>query len=431
MIIHVVQPGDTIHSISDYYNISATRLILENGITNPDNLAIGQTIVIVQPEITYTIQQGDTLLKIAEFYGISLMELLRNNPYLSDQEFLYPGETIVIKYQTEKSRTVTINGYIFSYVDRSVLLKTLPFLTYLTIFNYRITAEGEIIYRDDDTETVNLAKIYGVVPLMFVSTMTDEGLVNREVGTILLSNPSVQERLHENALRIMEEKGFQGINIYIENINTETLSPIVEYLSKGYPVFHSKGYKVIVTITPATNEDTPNIDFDRIVYSQLVDFVDGIIFTSYDWAKSYSYPNSIFPVNIQRELLDYLVSVVPPEKIFSGITALGYDWTLPYIPGTTQATVITYDSAVQIAADNGIPIQFSEIAQSPYFYYVDGDEVLHIIWTKDARSFDARGNLVVEYSLLGFSLWTIMQFDAQMWFLYNNQYYIERLMGIN
>jgi len=46
MIIHVVQPDETLKSISDYYKIPVDRLILENGITNPANLAIGQTIVI-------------------------------------------------------------------------------------------------------------------------------------------------------------------------------------------------------------------------------------------------------------------------------------------------------------------------------------------------------------------------------------------------
>ena len=53
MVIHVVQPGETIDSISEYYNIPVNTLILENGITNSGNLAIGQTIVIVQPEILY------------------------------------------------------------------------------------------------------------------------------------------------------------------------------------------------------------------------------------------------------------------------------------------------------------------------------------------------------------------------------------------
>jgi len=60
MVIHVVQPGETIISIAEYYNIPVDRLILENGIANPDNLAIGQTIVIVQPDVLYTVQLGDT-----------------------------------------------------------------------------------------------------------------------------------------------------------------------------------------------------------------------------------------------------------------------------------------------------------------------------------------------------------------------------------
>uniref|UniRef100_UPI0028B10B06 LysM peptidoglycan-binding domain-containing protein n=1 Tax=Lacrimispora sp. TaxID=2719234 RepID=UPI0028B10B06 len=102
MIIHVVQPDETLYSISEYYEIPVDRLILENGITNPDNLAIGQTIVIVLPETLYTVQDGDTLDSIAEQHGTMPMELLRNNPYLSDREILYVGESIVISYQTNK-----------------------------------------------------------------------------------------------------------------------------------------------------------------------------------------------------------------------------------------------------------------------------------------------------------------------------------------
>lgn len=49
MIIHVIQNGETIRSVSEKYKIPSERLILENGITNPDNLVEGQTIVIVYP----------------------------------------------------------------------------------------------------------------------------------------------------------------------------------------------------------------------------------------------------------------------------------------------------------------------------------------------------------------------------------------------
>ena len=426
MTIHVVQPGETIFSISEYYKIPVDRLVLENGITNPNNLAIGQTIVIVQPETLYTIQAGDTLESIAEQHGISTMELLRNNPYLSDREFIYPGETIVINYQTNKTRTVATSGYTFSYIDKSVLTKTLPFLSYLTIFNYRATSEGDIISGADNMELIQLAKVYGAAPMMFVSTITEEGIVSYEVTYEILNNPSVQDRLINNALLILKTKGFYGINIYVETITYDNIDLIGEYLKKAAAIYHSEGYRIVVTITPVANINTPSVSFEKIDYSKLSEYVDGIIFSSYDWARSYSYPNSIFPVNVLRELLDYAVSIMPPEKIFLGVTTLGYDWTLPYVPGATEATAITYDSAVQIASDNNIPIQFNEAAQSPYFYYVDSDGIMHIVWFKDARSFNARAKLVEEYGLQGLSLWTIMKFDAQMWFIINTQYYIEK-----
>jgi spore germination protein len=427
MIIHVVQPDETLKSIAEYYNIPVDRLILENGITNPENLAIGQSIVIVQPEVLYTVQAGDTLESIAEQHGITTMELLRNNPYLSDREILYVGESIVISYQTDKSKTIATSGYIFPYVDKSVLIKTLPFLTYLSIFNYRATSEGEIITRADDTEFIQLAKTYGAAPMMFVSTITEEGIVSREVTNIILNNPTVQDRLINNALQILKKKGFYGINIYAETITNENINSFAEFLEKAASIFHSEGFRVVITITPITNIDTPNVSIVKIDYSKLAEFVDGIMFSSYEWARTYSYPNAIHPINVIRELLNYVASIIPPEKIFLGITTLGYDWTLPYVPGATEATVISNNSAVQLAADKGIPIQFNDAAQAPYFYYMDIDGILHVVWFKDARSFDARAALAGEYNLQGLSLWTVMRFDAQLWFIINTQYYIQKL----
>jgi spore germination protein len=427
MIIHVVQPSETIYSISEYYKIPVDRLILENGISNPYNLAIGQTIVIVQPETLYTVQSGDTLESIAVQHDTTPMELLRNNPYLSDREILFVGESIVISYQTDKSKTIATSGYVFPYVDKSVLIKTLPFLTYLSIFNYRATSEGEIITRADDTEFIQLTKTYGAAPMMFVSTITEEGIVSREVTNIILNNPSVQDRLINNALQILKKKGFYGINIYAETITNENINSFAEFLEKAASIFHSEGFRVVITITPITNINTPNVGIVKIDYSKLAEFVDGIMFSSYEWARTYSYPNAIHPINVIRELLNYVVSIIPPEKIFLGITTLGYDWTLPYVPGATEATVISNNSAVQLAADKGIPIQFNDAAQAPYFYYMDIDGILHVVWFKDARSFDARAALAGEYNLQGLSLWTVMRFDAQLWFIINTQYYIQKL----
>jgi spore germination protein len=56
MIIHVVQPGETTSEIAMQYGISEERLILDNEIQNPDNLAVGKTLVILIPKVTHMVQ---------------------------------------------------------------------------------------------------------------------------------------------------------------------------------------------------------------------------------------------------------------------------------------------------------------------------------------------------------------------------------------
>lgn len=428
MTIHVVQAGETISSISEQYKIPVDRLIVENGIANPGNLAIGQTIVIVQPKTLYTVQAGDTLESIAEQHNVSTMEILRNNPYLSDRAYLHMGETIVIEYESNRTRAIVTNGYTFPYIDKSVLIKTLPFLSYLTIFNYRATGEGEIIQEYNDTELIQLAESYGVAPIMFVSTIEEDGMVNREANYAILSNPAIQDHLIENALQILKNKGYQGVNLYITDISYDNLNSLSEYLKKIFGILHSEGYSFFITITPVFNIDNFGITLDRIDYSKLAEHADGVIFASYAWARTFGYPSSLFPVNVITKLLDFATNIIPPEKIVLGITTAGYDWPLPYIPGTTGATVVTNNGAVQIAAENNIPIQFNEEAKSSYFYYMADDGILYVIWFKDARSFEARAMLVTQYNIQGISLWTIMIFEAQMWLIINNEYYIEKPM---
>lgn len=142
MIIHVVKQGETISSIAELYGKSAERLALENGLIETERLAVGETLVILYPEIEYTVEEGDTLGNIARKYNVSIMELLRNNPYLSDRQYIYPGEVIVIKYMAERTRKITTNGFAYPFVNIDTLRKTLPFLTYLTVFSYYLYRPG-------------------------------------------------------------------------------------------------------------------------------------------------------------------------------------------------------------------------------------------------------------------------------------------------
>ena len=53
MIIHVVQPGETIYSIAAQYNVSPQKIIIDNELENPNVLVPGQTLVILVPETVH------------------------------------------------------------------------------------------------------------------------------------------------------------------------------------------------------------------------------------------------------------------------------------------------------------------------------------------------------------------------------------------
>ena len=54
MIIHVVEPGDSLYKIGQEYGVSPYRLAIDNGIEYNSTLVIGQTIVVQFPTVVHT-----------------------------------------------------------------------------------------------------------------------------------------------------------------------------------------------------------------------------------------------------------------------------------------------------------------------------------------------------------------------------------------
>lgn len=428
MDIHVVEAGETIYSIADKYGVSATRLIQDNGLITPYNLVIGQTIVIAYPEQTYTVQEGDSLESIANAYNITLLQLLRNNPFLFDREFIYPGETLVISYNDSNIK-ISTNGYTNPYMNRDVLRKTLPFLTYLSIFGYRTTAEAEII-GIDDTEIIQIAKEYGVAPIMLLSTFTGQGVGSIDAVYSILFSEELMNRHIENILTILRTKGYYGLNITLQYLNVENTQIYEIYIAKLIDRLNSEGYLVFITLSPNIIYTANEVSFERIDYSVLGQLANGITLLSYNWGYSYGAPAPVTSVSLLRKFYEYVVTRIPPEKIFLGIPLMGYDWELPYVVGISRANSLTYDTAIALAGEVGATIQFDEISQTPYYEYTEnqsGRPIQHIVWFIDARSIDALVKLVPEFGFQGIGIWNIMYFFTQMWLVINSQYEIENI----
>ncbi len=429
MEIYVVQQGDDIYTIAEKFGVSADKIIRDNGLNNPSNLVIGQTIVIVYPKQSHIVQDGDTLQDIADAYDVPLMQLLRNNPHLTDRGYLVPGEALVISYNTERSAVT--NGFAYSYIKRETLAKILPNLTYLSVFNYSTIQGGGIIaYDEDDMDVINMAKEYGTIPLMMITTLTSQGVPNLEVAYDILTNEEYQDRNINEFVAIMKQKGYSGLNIILNYLTENNQSQYFPLMRKISERLQQEGLLFFATINYSTQEEDGSITVQQIDYSQFSMYLNGMLFLKFLWGTNVDPPAPVSNINNVRAIAEYVSAMVPAEQILIGKPILGYDWQLPYIPGRSYATSISIDSAIDLAYGTGAVIQFDDVSQTPYFYYNQiyfGAPVQHIVWFIDARSINALDDLIVEFALNGSGIWNVMIYYPQVWTLMNARFDIIKL----
>lgn len=411
MTIHIVQSGETVFSIAQRYGTSVSRLISDNGLDVSAGLAVGQALLILEAEVIYTVQSGDTIEQIAASTGISPVELLQNNPYLADNPFLRVGDTLVIKFTDEKRRAVTVSGYAYTGINRSILRRALPYLTYLTIFSYGFTPEGELI-DIDDSELISLAYSYGASPVMLISSITGNGGFSTEKASMLFNDTELQNRVLENILATMLEKGYVGLDIDFEFIAAADKEAFVSFVQNAVRRLSPYGFFVNTDLAPKTSASQAGLLYEAHDYAALGAASDRLLLMTYEWGYTFGPPQAVAPINKVREVVEYAISEIPVDKLSLGVPNYGYDWPLPFVRGETAARSLGNEEAVTIAAVNNAEIRYDELAASPFFYYSFGTEP-HIIWFEDVRSILAKLNLADEFSLNGVGYWNIMRPFAQ------------------
>jgi spore germination protein len=429
MIIYVVQVGDTITSIADKFGVSEKRIVLENGIQNVNDLVIGQTIVITYPQKIYVVQDGDTLSEIALNFEIPVMQLYRNNPFLWDREYIYPGEELVISYDT--NATITTNAYAFPFVEMNYVRKSLPYLTYLSILNYKTLRRGEIESFYDDSELIETAKQFGVAPLMLITSVSFRGERNPEMVYEILLNPEYQENHARNMLKVMKEKGYYGVNITFTYLNETNQELYLNYLEQITSYLNNEGYPVFITIDPNFMTEEDELLFENIDYSNYNELVNEVYIMSFFWGTQYGPPMPVSSIKDISLYLDYIKQTIDPKKTSVGFPLIGYDWALPYIKNFSIGNAITIDAAIELARLKDATILYDDVSETPYFQYsieVGKETIQHIVWFVDARTIYAIVNLVLENGLQGTGLWNIMSYYPQLWLIINSNFDIYKLL---
>ena len=420
----MVRPGETLYGISVQYGVPMSRLIADNMLPDPSRLVVGQTLVVRFPRQTHTVRSGETLGQIARQYGISVRQLQRNNPVLEGGMLIYPGQTLVIRYQDTPQDTIRVNGYAYPFIDRPLLRSTLPYLTYLTPFTYGITPQGGLLDLDDQW-LISAAGRGGAAPLMHLSTLTEDGSFSNELASLVLNDMDVQNALVAAVRRTLEEKGYRGLDVDFEYVFPDDGPAYAAFLRRLTDELNPMGYPVLAALAPKTSASQKGLLYEAHNYAAIGSAVNEVLLMTYEWGYAYSLPMAVAPLPNVRAVVEYALTEIPAEKIWLGIPNYGYDWPLPVIRGETRATSISNQYAVSLAGRYGAVIQYDETAQSPWFRYRDERGSEHEVWFEDARSIAAKLELIRQYGLQGAGYWNLMRPFPQNWVVLSSLFQIQ------
>lgn len=423
MIIHVVKPGESLYSIARFYGASQNRIASENELRNPNELVIGQTLVITEGTSKHKVQPGQSIYLIASQYGVSVRALLAANPNINPAQ-LSVGQIINIPIRTEKRGTIDVNGYAFPNINMEVLRKTLPYLTFLSIFSYEVNADGTL-KPINDQPLIDAARAAGVAPVMVITNLSEAGF-SSDLARTILTNQAVQDTLLNNVIANMRTKNYRGLDIDFEYIYPENREDYNNFLRKTVNRLRPLGYTITSALAPKTSADQKGLLYEAHDYPVHGALLDHVILMTYEWGYTFGPPLAVAPINEIRKVLNYAVTAIPRDKILMGIPNYGYDWTLPYVEGSRAATV-TNTGAVDLAVREKAAIQYNDVSKAPYFNYYDDAKKQHVVWFEDARSIEAKLELVDEYNLGGVSYWTINRYFPQNWLVLSSMYDIAKV----
>lgn len=426
MIIYVVKPGDSIYKISQIYRVPVDKIINENRLKNPNNLVVGQAIVIPGDFFNYTVQRGETLYSIAQDFGIPLRKLVEANPELTNPSSLYVGQRIIIPLPPQQGKTIYVNGYVFPSVSSEVMQSTLPYLTSLSIFSYQVRPDGSL-KGIDDAGLIQTSREGSVAPIMVITNIEEGSGFSSEIAHAVLTDKQAQNVLIENVLGVIKGNNYYGLGIDFEYIFPEDRQNYVDFISNVVNRLRPLGYTVSAALAPKLSADQSGLLYEAHDYPAIGALVDHVILMTYEWGYLRGPAMAVAPIDKVRQVLNYATSVIPSEKILMGMPNYGYDWTLPFVRGSV-ARILTNDGAVLLAEKVGANIRYNNVSQAPYFNYYASDGKRHEVWFDDARSIEARLQLVDIYDLAGVSYWTTNTFFAPNWLVLDSMYNVKKVL---
>lgn len=237
----------------------------------------------------YVVQPGDTVDGIAEQTGVEVSSIINTNQLVYPYRLAVGQALLILKGAVQGQRNISSNGYAYPFISPWVLNQTLPYLSELSVFSYGFTTEGELVPpMVDDRWMVEEAGKAGTRATLTLTPLGGDGRFNNRLVSALVNSPEIQLGLLRNLVRVMVEKGYDGLNIDFEYILAEDQRAFTVFVGRARQMLNQFGYYVSVALAPKYSDNQPGILYEGMDYAGLGQAADSVLLMTYEWGYTYN-----------------------------------------------------------------------------------------------------------------------------------------------
>ncbi|WP_026965521.1 LysM peptidoglycan-binding domain-containing protein [Alicyclobacillus pomorum] len=406
----VVKSGDTLWIISQQTGVSEQTLIQANHLSNPNVLTVGQVLKIPAASIASTSTSSQTT-------GSTTTGTTTTGTTTTGTTTTGTTTTGTTTTGTTTTGTTTSTlPIIYAWADYTSSINDAMAHSSITdigndnyVFNFKGSVTDGTPGSNNVTNLTNYGKSKNVNVYATVSNWDAQmGNFNATLASTVLNSSSLRATLEQNLVNIATKDGYTGIDLDIEQVKPSDQTVFTDFVDELGTQLHAIGKKLLVSIPGDTGESWYS-GYNLRAIGQAADLVPVMTY-DYNWAGSTAGP--IAPLPWDEQVLKYVTSQIPANKVLLGIGTYGYDW---YTGDNNYAKTLTLSQIDTLIQNANLTPSWDSADSVPYLKYTDSNHVTHTIYYENQASIQDKLALAKEYGVAGIAFWKAGFEDTAFW----------------
>jgi len=276
---------------------------------------------------------------------------------------------------------------------------------------YHAQADGAVTAENENLDLVAAARDHDLNIFATVTNTRDAGgSFIRGVAAAILATPELRRRLVSNLVTLVEDKGYDGIDLDWEALKAADRDRFSSFVEELAAALHGKHRFLSIAVTPKTAEPG---QWDNQIYAdwaRIGKAVDEFKIMTYSYSGSWSDPGPQAPLAWLDRVLSFAESKVPARKISMGVPFFGFDWH-----GGAVSTVSAHRAAALVAGYH-VAVGRDPASQEATLRFNDKG-VAHEVFFQDQTALAAKLALLRARHphIAGISIWVMSLEAAGFW----------------